>query len=289
MAAAPKDKDGVQMLLPSKSGGNEYYLSDADNINGGKYITTDQNNAEKKTEGNLAFWRVSGKDVHYSDQSIGKTIRVNINAGGGLDGHQLNTWEDNPRYIWTNKDSKNAEFTYYIRCSGKISGHGTAANHVTCSSKFRGGVHTGKHDPHASCCELVLRVGEGNASLNYNFEYNHPDYVNDGDGTKKLQANNDTEIGKWFGRKTIVWTNSDGKSVIARDYIDLDPFDTNGKPKNNWEPLQEEIFSTISKKTEDGTKYNVPPLWGGMFTSRVDGFQTVDYAIVSLREIKRLI
>ncbi len=259
--AAHKDKDGVQMLFPSKSGGKEYYLSDADNINEGKFITTDQNNAEKKTEGNLAFWKVSGKDVHYSDQSIGKTIRVNINAGGGLDGHQQNTWEDNPRYIWTNKDSKNAEFTYYIRCSGT----------------------------QASCCELILRVGEGNASLNYNFEYNHPDYVNDEDGIKKLQANNDTEIGKWFGRKTIVWTNSDGKSVTARDYIDLDPFSANGKPKNNWKPLQEKVFRTISRETEDGKKYNVPPLWGGMFTSRVDGFQTVDYAIVSLREIKRLI
>ena len=288
MAAVDKDKDGVQMLFPSKSGGNEYYLSDADNINGGKFITTDQNYAVKRAEGNnLAFWRVSGKDVHYSDQSIGKTVRVNINAGGGLDGHQQNTWKDNPKYIWTNKDSKNAEFTYYIRCSGKISGHGIAANHVTCSSKFRGGVHTGKNDPHASCCELVLRVGEGNASLNYNFEYNHPDYVNDGDGTKKLQANNDTEVSKWFGRKTIVWTNSDGKSVTARDYIDLDPFDTNGKPKNNWKPLHEKVFRTISRETEDGTTYNVPPLWGGMFTSRVDGFQTVDYAIFSLREIKR--
>jgi hypothetical protein len=289
MLATHRDKDGVQMLFPSKSRDKEYYLSDADNINEGKFITTDNNNAVKKTEGNLAFWRVSGKDVHYSDQSIGKTIRVNINAGGGLDGHQENTWEDNPRYIWTKNDSKNAEFTYYIRCSGKISGHGIATNHVTCSSKFRGGIHTGNHDPHASCCELVLRVGEGNTSLNYNFEYNHPDYVNDEDGTNKLQANNDTEVGKWFGRKTIVWTNSDGKSVTARDYIDLDPFTANGKPKNNWKPLQEKVFRTNSRETEDSTKYNVPPLWGGMFTSRVDGFQTVDYAIVSLREIKRLI
>ena len=242
----------------------------------------------KKAEGNLAFWRVSGKDVHYSDQSIGKTVRVNINAGGGLDGHQQNTWEDNPKYIWTNNDSKNAEFTYYIRCSGKISGQGIAANHVTCSSKFRGGIHTGNHDSQASCCELVLRVGEGNASLNYNFEYNHPDYVNDGDGTKKLQANNDTEVGKWFGRKTIVWTNSDVKSVTARDYIDLDPFNANGMPKNNWKPLQEKVFRRISRDTDDGTKYNIPPLWGGMFTSRVDGFKTVDYAIMSLREIKRV-
>ena len=48
---------------------------------------------------------------------------------------------------------------------------------------------------------------------------------------------------------------------------------------NNWNPLQEKVF------TAEGENYNVPPLWGGMFTSRVDGFQTVDYAIVSIREI----
>jgi hypothetical protein len=285
MSANNVDKDGVQMI--ETSSGSGYNLSEAGDINEGKFITTDKNDAEKKTEGNLTFWRVSGKDVGYSDHSVGKTVRVNINAGGGLDGDQEHTWDNTPEYIWTKNDSKNAEFTYYIRCSKKISGHGTAANHVTCSSKFRGGIHTGKGDPHASCCELVLKVGEGNGSLDYNFEYDHPDYLNEGDGTNKLKADNNTEIDKWFGRKTVVWTNSDDKSVTARDYIDLDPFDANGKPKNNWDKLQEKVFTTVkNKKTEHRKKeYNVPPLWGGMFTSRVDGFQTVDYAIVSIREI----
>ena len=283
MSANSVDKDGVQMI--ETGGGSECYLSDVGDIDNSKFITTDENHAEKITEGQLTFWRVSAKDVHYSDHSTGKTVRVNINAGGGLDVKQKNTWEDNPEYIWTKNDSKNAEFTYYIRCSGKITGHGTAADHIICSSKFRGGIHTGKHDPRASCCELILRVGEGNKTLDYNFEYDHPDYINDLDGTKKLKADNETEIAKWFGRKTIVWTNSDGESVTARDYIDLDPFDTNGMPKNNWEPLQEKVFTKVSKKTKDGKKYDVPPLWGGMFTSRVDGFQTVNYAIVSIREI----
>jgi hypothetical protein len=274
------DKDGVQMLFEAAEGGNAYYLSDAGDINRGKFIRTDNNQGKKLTEGNLTFWRVSGNDVHYSDHSVGKTVRVNINAGGGLDGQQMNTWEDDPKYLWTDKDSRNAEFTYYLRASEKVSGQGTAANHVTCSSKFRGGIHTSNsHDPRASCCELVLRIGQGNASLDYHFEYNHPDYLNDGDGTSKLQANNETKIGQWFGRKTVVWTNGDGKSVTARDYIDLDPFDVNGNPKNNWDALHEKIFTTIRN-------YDVPPLWGGMFTSRVDGFQTVDYAIFSIREIR---
>jgi hypothetical protein len=49
MAAAHKDKDGVQMLFSSKSGGKEYYLSDAREKD--RRRTQDQNNAEKKTEG----------------------------------------------------------------------------------------------------------------------------------------------------------------------------------------------------------------------------------------------
>ena len=280
-ATSNLDKDGVLQILSSAAPSKSFYMSDVNKITSGKYIKTDGNDAEKKTEGPLTFWRIKGKDVNYHDHSVGKTVRLNLNAGGGLDGNQKHKWSDDngPEFIWTPEDSKNAEFTYYLRCNDKIHGHGTASNHVTCSTKFRGGKHTGNSDPHASCCELTLRVGEGNESLEYHFEYNHPDYLPDGDAsTHKLDGDNNTEIGKWFGRKTVVWTNSDAKSVTARDYIDLDPFDANGKPKNNWKPLQEKVFTTLDE-------YDKPILWGGMFTSRVDGFKTVDYAIASLREI----
>jgi len=274
------DKDGVRQIFTSSTPAKSIFMSDMDNITDGKFITTDQNDAESKTEGPLKFWRVKSKDVHYGDNSVGKTIRLNLNAGGGLDKKQKHTWKDKPgpKFIWTPQDSKNTEFTYYIRAYNKINGHGTASNHVVCSTKFRGGIHTDNHDPRASCCELTLRIGEGNDTLDYHFEYDHSDYLNDGNGTHKLEANNDTQINKWFGRKTVVWTNADGKSVTARDYIDLDPFHQNGKPKNNWKPLQEKIFTTQGK-------YNEIILWGGMFTSRIDGFNTVDYAISSLREI----
>jgi hypothetical protein len=70
-----------------------------DDINEGKFIRTDNNVAEKKTDGNVTFWNVLAKDVHYNDGSIGKTVRVNINAGGGLDKDQQNIWKDNPKYI----------------------------------------------------------------------------------------------------------------------------------------------------------------------------------------------
>ena len=101
-------------------------MSDMDNITDGKFITTDQNDAESKTEGPLKFWRVKAKDVHYGDNSVGKTIRLNLNAGGGLDKKQKHIWKDKPgpKFIWTPQDSKNTEFTYYIRASNKINGHG---------------------------------------------------------------------------------------------------------------------------------------------------------------------
>lgn len=60
------------MLFKTKTNGSlEYYLSDSDDINEGKFIITDNNDAEKKTEDDITFWRVLAKDVHYHDGSIG--------------------------------------------------------------------------------------------------------------------------------------------------------------------------------------------------------------------------
>jgi hypothetical protein len=282
------DKDGVKMLFETKPSGSEFYLSDAHGITSGIFISTDDNSAERKTENNITFYRVRANDVHYSDHSVGKTVRVNINGAGGLDGDKKNTWKDNPQFIWTPNDNKNAEFTYYFRSNDKVHGHGIAANHTECSSKMRGGIHTDDHDPRASCIELAFKIGGGSNTLVSNMEYNHPDYLpgHGGKKTKRLAANNNSKEGKWIGRKTIVWTNQDNQSVTARDYVDWNPFCDSGKPKNNWDPLQGQVYATDSG-TIDGkvVDYDKPPLWGGMFTSRIDGFKKVDYAIVSIREI----
>ena len=278
------------MLFETKRGGSEFYLSDNDNITSGNFIYTDKNAALKKTEDNINFYRIKGNDVNYSDKSVGKTVRVNVNGGGGLDGKQKNTWKDNPKFIWTPKDNKNAEFTYYFRATEKVKAkEGTTAhNHTHSSSKMRGGIHTEKNDPRASCIELAFKIGQGNDTLRSNMEYNHPDYIpgRGGKSTKRLTSNNDSNEGKWIGRKTVVWTNPDSKSVTARDYVDWSPFGDGGKPKNNWEPLQEQVYTTDSGKINGkDVNYDKPPLWGGMFTSRIDGFKEVDYAIVSIREI----
>jgi hypothetical protein len=279
------DKDGVQMICEADDGSSEFYLSDSNNINEGNFIITDRNSAQKMSENGLVFWRVKSNSVGYGDDYRGRTVRVNINGGGGLNEKQKHDWKDNPgpQFIWTPLDNRNAEFTYYFRPNDKFQGQPgkTNFNHTECSSKLRGGIHTGRNNPKASCVELKFKIGQGNNSLKSSMEYNHPRYVPNGAGksTIKLTADNNTSEGQWIGRKTIIWTNSDNKSATARDYIDLDPYDFSGKPKNNWKPLQEQLFTTEGP-------YNKPILWGGRFASRIDGFWNVDYAIVSIREIK---
>jgi hypothetical protein len=261
------DENGVKMLFPSKQGGPAYFYKMTDNIEGSKFIETDGNKATQMTDGAITFQRLKSDVVHYSSMPDGKTCRVNIN-GGGFISKQAHTWKDNPtpEFIWTPNDSKNYEFTYYFRANGKMH------EHTECSTKNRGGIHTGSNDPHASTFELSLKIGQ--SELKCSKEYNHPDY--EFDSTTKA-SDNLSHSDKWIARKTVVWTQSDG-NVNAEDYVDWDPFDVAGKPKNNFVKLQSKVFKSTSK-------YPKAPTWGGMATSRIDGHNSIDYSIISIREI----
>jgi hypothetical protein len=257
------------MLFPSKVGGPAYFYKMSDDIENSKFIQTDDNPATKMTEGPITFQRLKAGPVHYSDGE-GKTTRVNVNAGGFID-KQVHNWTEDPtpEFIWTPNDSRNAEFTYYFRANKFVQ------KHTECSSKFRMGIHTGDHDKRASCSEITFKIGIPD-DMKSSQEYNHPDYA----WGKTIRASeNRSESDKWIGRKTIVWNNKNG-TVDAVDYIDWDPFDSEGKPANNWELLQSQRYGPIEK-----FGYNKAPTWGGAFCARIDGHDSVDYAIVSIREI----
>ncbi|TVP41819.1 hypothetical protein NARC_10225 [Candidatus Nitrosocosmicus arcticus] len=99
--------------------------------------------------------------VGYGDGSRGRTVRVNINGGGGLNENQKHDWkvDPGPQFIWTPLHNRNAEFTYYFRTDGKFQGQPgkTNFNHTECSSKLRGGVHIGSNNFKASCVELKFK------------------------------------------------------------------------------------------------------------------------------------
>ena len=241
-----------------------------DNIEGSKFIYTDNNQATKITEGAVTFQRLKGNPVHYPSMPDGKTVRVNVNAGGFIN-RQVHTWKDpGVQFIWTPKDSRNAEFTIYYRTTNPVHPH---TNSVT---KMRGGIHKVRpgfsSDPRASTFELSIKIGI--SELKSSKEYDHPHYVFA--NTTKV-SNNQSKSDKWMGRKTIVWNKTDG-TVYAEDWVDWHPFNANGKPRNHWIKLQSQTYKASGN-------YNKAPTWGGMFTSRTDGHNFVDVSIVSLREI----
>ena len=264
------DENGVKMIYATDTSRPSYFYKMSDSIEDSKYIKTDRNTSTQKTEGNITFKRLAGNDVTYaSGAPPGKTVRVNLNAGGFIS-TQAHTWKDSGvSYLWTPADSKNAEFTYYARVTNAYGSHSNAG------SKMRSGIHTSSNDPRASCFDIEFKVGQGDSSLQYALEYNHPDY-HYSSTTKK--SSNLSAAGKWFGRKTICWNGKADGKVHVEDYVDWSPFDSTGKPANNWTLLQTQTI------TGDST-YNKVPTWGGMWTYRQDGFQYVDIAIISIREI----
>lgn len=263
------DIDGVRMIEPSNPNGPAYFYKMSDSITNSKYINTDRNAATQEVEGMIQFKRLTSNDVTYSS-GTGKTCRININAGGFI-ATQAHTWQTNPAYIWTPADSKNVEFTYYFRVINLIQ------SHTSCSSKMRGGIHTGSNDPRASCFETTFFIvgGESN-KMESAYEYNHPSYVFE---TVTEYSPNLSAVNKWIGRKTICYTSSVGL-VHAIDYVDWHPFDSLGKPLNNWTKLMYQSFPGTSTNG-----YSKVPTWGGMFTFRQDGYEFVDIAIISIREI----
>lgn len=261
------DVNGVTMLYPTDFTKPAFFYKMGDNITSGKYIRTDSNSATQMTQNNIIFQRITANNVSYST-GTGKTVRVNVNAGGFISS-QAHTWKDsNVQYIWTPSDSKNCEFTYYFRVVNYVQ------SHTECASKLRGGIHTGSNDPRASCFQTNFFIGGGSTATESALEYNHPSYHF---SSITPLIPNTAKAGIWIGRKTIVWNGKDGK-VHTEDWIDFNPFTSTGAPANNWKKFFTQTF------VGDST-YNKVPLWGGMMTFRQDGYEYVDVAIISVREI----
>ena len=109
------DENGVKMIYQQGAKRTSILLKMTDNIEGSKFIYTDNNQATKITEGAVTFQRLKGNPGHYPSMPDGKTVRVNVNAGGFIN-RQVHTWKDpGVQFIWTPKDSRNAEFTIYYR------------------------------------------------------------------------------------------------------------------------------------------------------------------------------
>jgi hypothetical protein len=275
------DADGVLMMFPTKAGGATFRLAPSDNPNSKADFDLDGQTASAQlTEAGVKYWNFSGGTVSYaSGAPSGKTCRMNIYNVGAKGHAQTATWKSGGTIttLWNGAGwgYTHFEMTDYIRMHNSLA----SGIHHEGSHKIRGGIHTGSGDPRASVMEMTHETGSATRAAR---ELNHPNYdyfgITAGPGRSGANLIQD----KWFGRKCISWVDPGGTSTTTRFYIDINPFDANGKPQNNWQ-LYSEYQDVDGHNTGQYTK---APTWAPYInTVRIDGWTNMDFCLVSQREI----
>jgi hypothetical protein len=266
------DDDGVAMLLPSAIGAR-FRLGSADPNRMANFQIERKTPASARSQGAWRYWNVTAHDLDYASGGSGKTSRLHIHANGG---RQLYTWKNQSGFLSAPTDIRNQEFTAFIRVHGI-----SDAKRAMITLKIRGGAHSAKNPELASCTMMTLQAASTGAVARFAKELTHPiyDYV-------KLKPKFDTALieGRWFGVKLISYNaTAQPAQVINRLYLDEDPFDGAGHPRNRWK-LFTEYIDVEGARTGN---YNKLVDWGGWQTTlRSDGVESLDFTKISLREIQ---
>jgi hypothetical protein len=141
----------------------------------------------------------------------------------------------------------------------------------TISKKIRGGRHSGGSASKYSACVGLIVPYDGESTKMWEKELFHPDTPKSS-VTKLFDYGDVIEKGQWVGDKITSVRQPDG-SVVHTQYIDLDPFDAEGKPNNNWQKVFEYV--------DDGADV---VNWTGKFSTwRIDEAQQVWVKYPSVR------
>jgi len=134
----------------------------------------------------------------------------------------------------------------------------------------------------ASCTMMTFQSASTGAVARFGKELTHPiyDFV-------KLTPAFDAALtaNRWFGLKLLSYSAPGRPArVINRLYLDGAPFDpATGRPRNNWQ-----LFSEyVDGEGVSTGKYDKLADWGGWQTTlRTDGVNSLDFALISLREVR---
>lgn len=276
-AAAPSeperavDADGVIMLFASA---NESELRlGARNPNTLEGLEIEKRGlASEVQEGALHFWRLDAYALDYSSGGSGKTSRIHLRRPGS---HQNFDWRTQQGFLSTPQDYRNQEFTAYVRARGIFD-----RKRAAVSLKIRGGRHTKDNAELASCTMMTFAPAHAPAVTRFGKELSHPDY-----DYVKLEPRFDAALaeGAWFGLKLVSYQDpQDRARVVNQLYVDAQPFDAVGRPRNEFR-----LFSEFVDVEGVSTgHYSKLVDWGGFQnTVRTDGMSQLDFAIVSVREI----
>ncbi|MBM4264272.1 MAG: hypothetical protein FJ145_22970 [Deltaproteobacteria bacterium] len=260
------------MLFPSASG-SAFHLGAQNPNSTNRFQIERKTTALERTEGALRYWSVPAHDLNYASGATGKTARLHIYASGGV---QKYTWKTQQDYLASPADTRNQEFTAYVRVRGI-----TDPKRAAISLKIRGGAHTEKNPDLASCTMMTFQAATMGAVARFGKELTHPiyDYIT-------LRPHFDAALtpDRWFGLKLVSFTMpNQPQRVTNRLYLDTEPFEAvTGKPRNNWR-----LFAEYTDEEGKSTgKYSKLVDWGGWQTTlRTDGVANLDFALLSLREI----
>lgn len=267
------DPEGVAMIFPSAPG-SEFRLGSSDPNAAEDFSIEGGVRAQAGTDGAVRFWNVPSHALAYSGGGSGWTSRLHIRSGSAV---QRFTWQTQTGYLSTPRDFRNQEFTAFIRVHGLLD-----ATRAQISLKIRGGGHSASRPEYASCAMLTFAPQSGGRTARFGKELTHPlfDFV-----TLEPNFPAALEADRWFGLKLTSWNDplAAGR-VVNRLYLDMDPFPARtGKPGNNWR-----LFSEyVDAEGVDTGRYSKTVDWGGCQTTlRMDGYRSLDFALVSVREIK---
>lgn len=271
--AVVTDEDGVPMLYPTAPGGR-YRLGQQDPNSAVGFAIEHNMPATARSEGALHYWNVPAYALTYASSRSGWTSRLHLYASGG---HQLYTWKTQQGYLSSPTDVRNQEFTAYVRLHQILD-----PLQAVLTLKIRGGAHTARNGDLASCSMMTLEPGGPRAVTRFRKELVHPHY----DSVRLTPAFATALVdNQWLGLKLVSYEVTGGTpTVMKRLYVDTDPLDlATGRPKNQWRLLS--AYEDVAGRSTG--QYTTLVNWGGWQTTvRADGVHDVDFALLSVREIR---
>ncbi len=274
LTVAVVDSDGVAELYPTATG-SSFFLSKSNPNSTPRFGIDQKTVASRRSDpSGLTYWNLPSHPLSYASGGTGWTSRLYIYASGGT--AQKYTWLNQPGYLYVPADVKNQEETVYVRAHGLLD-----AGHAGVTLKVRGGAHASNGDL-AACVMFELGLGRSGTPPQARFgkELHHPDY----DWVKLTPAfSYALTENKWVGLKMVSYSSiSNPKQAMNEFYLDIDPFDSFGKPKNGWR-----LFATYKDIEGLSTgRYSKLVNWGGWQTTvRSDGWHDIDFAFPSVREV----
>jgi hypothetical protein len=251
------DPDGVELKAKRNPNGSAWRLGAKDPNTDPEVVLRFAASVTKEAD----YWKAT------AESNLSFRINVNVKASQGDQESDHATLAKNG-YMVSKSDLRNLEMTGYFRV------HDVNDQSEGISIKVRGGQHTGSNDPRAACIGLVTEYTDGSTSL-WEKELFHP--TTPKAKVTKLETHPPLED-KWVGLKAVVWNIDGDTKSVSEMWIDTDPFDAAGKPKNGWKKVY-----TV---TDDGSFGGRAVTWGGKYaTWRIDAAKTIDFKLLSVHEI----